>query len=188
MPWVDKFSCTKCDYESSTSVLWGRFLYIINRDNDTWINTTDGAYAVYDDDPSNADIYGNLYNWYAADDSRGLCMEGWHVPSDDEYTVLTDYLGGTSVAGGKMKEAGYEHWNSPNTGATNESGFTGLPAGFRNGSNGTYNYMGNDGYFWSLSEASGSGAWIRLLSHNSSTVYRSQGPKLNGYSIRCLGD
>ena len=88
----------------------------------SWLDS--GAYAVSPDDnnPSNAEIYGNLYNWYVVDDDRGVCPENWHVPSDAEFTVLTDFLGGESVAGGKMKETGLEHWNSPNTGATNESG------------------------------------------------------------------
>ncbi len=83
----------------------------------------------YDNNPANSETYGRLYNWYTVDDDKGVCPEGWHVPDDAEYTVLTDYLGGESVAGGKMKETGTEHWNSPNTGATNESGFTGLPRG-----------------------------------------------------------
>jgi len=99
--------------------------------NEDFGSFDEGQYGVYDNDPSNADVYGNLYNFAAVDDDRGLCMEGWHVPSDGEWTVLTDYLGGSSVAGGKMKEEGLDHWNSPNTGATNESGFTGLPAGYR---------------------------------------------------------
>ena len=103
--------------------------------NEYFGNYDDGQYGVYDNDPANADIYGNLYNWAVVDDDRGVCPEGFHVPSDAEYTVLTDYLGGESVAGGKMKEAGLDHWNyysdEITEEATNESGFTGLPAGFR---------------------------------------------------------
>ena len=94
------------------------------------------------------------------------------LPIYEEYTVLTDYLGGTSVAGGKMKETGLDHWNSPNTGATNESGFTGLPAGYRSSTNGAYGNMGNYGYFWSSSESSSSNAWSRRLYSNYSYVYR----------------
>jgi len=151
-----------------------------------WKNLSTGAYAVYDDAPSNADIYGNLYNWYTVDDSRGVCPAGWHVPSDDEYTVLTDYLGGS--AGGKMKEAGLDHWNSPNTGATNESGFTGLPAGYRCKLDGSYINMGNLGYFWASTD-NNSGAWKRQLKYDNSTVNRSSGAnKRNGFSIRCLKD
>ncbi|HCN24393.1 MAG TPA: hypothetical protein DIS65_03375, partial [Candidatus Marinimicrobia bacterium] len=103
-------------------------------DND-WAGLSTGAYAVYGDNESNADTYGYLYNWYAVDDDRGVCPASWHVPTDGEYTALSDYLGGTSVAGGKLKECTEgscpesEYWYSPNTGATNESGFTGLPGG-----------------------------------------------------------
>jgi uncharacterized protein (TIGR02145 family) len=120
-----------------------------------------GARAVYPADNDNAsqvtcgndcnEVYGNLYNWYVAGDDRGVCPEGYHVPSDAEYTVLTDYLGDASVVGGKMKEIGLDHWNSPNAGATNESGFTGLPAGIRYSSGG-YGNMGNYGALRTSSE------------------------------------
>ena len=88
----------------------------------------------YNNDLSNSEIYGNLYNWYAIDDGRGLCMEGWHVPSNSEWESLVTYLGGDDIAGGKLKEVGTSHWDSPNLGATNESGFTALPAGWIHGS------------------------------------------------------
>ena len=160
--------------------------HIIN--SDYWGSYVEGQYGVYDNDPSNADIYGNLYNFAAVDDDRGVCPDGWHVPTDAEYTVLTDYLGGTSVAGGKMKETGLDHWNSPNTGATNESGFTGLPAGYRSSTNGAYGNMGNYGYFWSSSEGNSDYAWSRRLYSNYSYVYRYSNYEQNGFSIRCLRD
>ena len=163
-----------------------------------WAELETDAYAVYPTDDDNAsqstcgddcaDVYGNLYNWYVVDDSRGLCMDGWHVPSDEEYTVLKDYLGGGEVAGGKMKETGTEHWNSPNTGATNESGFTGLPAGYRDGSNGNYGSMGSHGAFWSSSEDGSNDASYRVLSYNHSSVTRDNANRQGGFSIRCLGD
>jgi len=158
--------------------------------NSEWVNLSSDAYAVYDDDPANADTYGNLYNWYAVGDSRGVCPDGWHVPSDYEYTVLIDYLGGESVAGGKMKEVGLDHWNSPNpnAGATNESGFTALPAGYRSSSNGSYDSMGYSGYFWSSSEFSSLGAWLRLLDYGNSNASRNYTNKRYGFSVRCLGD
>jgi len=156
--------------------------------NEEWAQLETGAYAVYDDDPSNLNTYGNLYNWYTVDDDRGVCPEGFHVPSDEEYTVLTDYLDGENVAGGKMKEAGLEHWNSPNTGATNESGFTALPAGYRYPYGGIYNAMGTDGYFWSSSELNSNEAWDWELIHDNSTVLRNYNLKPTGLSIRCLGD
>jgi len=153
-----------------------------------WQNATSGALAVYDDNESNADIYGRLYNWYAVVDNRGVCPENFHVPTDEEYTQLTIYLGGSDVAGGKMKEAGLEHWNSPNTGATNESGFSGLPGGFRNTS-GAYVDMGSLGVFRSSSEYSSSQAWIHSLWYEDAVVYRGFNMQKNsGNSVRCVGD
>jgi uncharacterized protein (TIGR02145 family) len=154
--------------------------------NGDWSGLSTGAYGDYDNNPTNSETYGRLYNWYTVDDSRGLCMEGWHVPSDEEYTVLKDYLGGGEVAGGKMKETGTEHWNSPNTGATNESGFTALPAGYRYSNYGVYYGVGNYGYFWSSSEYDSDDAWTRSLYYGSSNVFRYNYGKQSGFSIRCL--
>jgi uncharacterized protein (TIGR02145 family) len=160
--------------------------------NEDWVSLSTGAYGDYDNNPTNSETYGRLYNWYTVDDSRGLCMEGWHVPSDEEYTVLKDYLGGTSVAGGKMKEAGLEHWNyysdEITEEATNESGFTGLPAGYRASYSGAYYDVGNLGSFWSSSEYNSNYAWYRLLTYSYSNVYRYYYHRLYGFSIRCLGD
>jgi len=156
--------------------------------NSEWIELETGAYSDYNNNPTNSETYGRLYNWYTVDDDRGVCPDGWHVPSDNEYTVLTDYLGGEQVAGGKMKETGLEHWSSPNLGATNESGFTGLPAGYRYYGSGLYYYMGYAGYFWSSSETGSFSAWFRSLSYNSSNVYRYYDGKQFGFSVRCLGD
>ena len=156
--------------------------------NSEWENTTSGAYAVYDNNETHADTYGYLYNWYAVDDSRNIAPDGWHVPTDDEWTTLTDYLGGTSVAGGKMKETGTSHWNSPNTGATNESGFTAFPGGYRNDGDGNYGNIGSSGYFWSSSEIYSSLAWERLLNYNSSEVNRYYTNKEHGFSVRCVRD
>jgi uncharacterized protein (TIGR02145 family) len=153
-----------------------------------WQNTTSGALAVYDDNESNADIYGRLYNWYAVVDSRGVCPENFHVPTDEEYTQLTIYLGGSEVAGGKMKEAGLEHWNSPNTGATNESGFSGFSGGYRNTS-GAYVDMSSFGVFRSSSEANSSQAWVHSLWYEDAIAYRNFSmAKNSGNSVRCVGD
>nr|MBC8213906.1 fibrobacter succinogenes major paralogous domain-containing protein [Candidatus Neomarinimicrobiota bacterium] len=108
--------------------------------NSEWSDLDDtetGAYAVYDNNETNADTYGYLYNWYAVDDRRNIAPEGWHIPSDQEWQILVDFLG-ESVAAGKMQETGTEHWDSPNSSATNESGFTALPGGYRNNYNGNY--------------------------------------------------
>jgi len=156
--------------------------------NSWWVQLETGAYGYYDDDPTHQVTYGNLYNWYTVDDSRDVCPDGYHVPTDEEYTILKDYLGGKLVAGGKMKEAGLDHWNSPNTGASNESGFSAFPAGYRANGNGHYYGMGNFGYFWLSSETSGINAWYRSLDYNYSDVYRYNYVKQNGFSVRCLGD
>jgi len=156
--------------------------------NEEWSNLPTGAYVNYDNNPSNSETYGRLYNWYTVDDERGVCPDGYHVPADAEYTVLTDYLGGEHVAGGKLKEAGLDHWNSPNTGATNESGFTGLPAGSRYNNGGNYYSMDYYGFFWSSSpDSSNDNAWCRLLDYSDSDVNRTSSfPKEAGFSIRCL--
>jgi len=165
--------------------------------NGDWGGLSSGAYGDYDNNPTNSDTYGRLYNWYTVDDDRGVCPEGWHVPSGDEYTVLTDYLGGEEVAGGKMKSTGtiedgdglWNYYSDEITEeATNESGFTGLPAGYRNSGNGYYLSMGNYGYFWSSSEISSYYAWYRRLGYNSSNVNRNYNSRHYGFSVRCLGD
>ena len=122
-------------------------------DGATWQSLTTGAYCEYNNDINNVATYGRLYNWYAVNDYRNIAPVGWHVPIDAEWQTLVDYLGGWEVAGGKMKEAGTANWVSPNTGATNESGFSALPGGRRHviGS-GYYENMGYSGYFWSSTE------------------------------------
>jgi uncharacterized protein (TIGR02145 family) len=104
-------------------------------DDDEW-NKGIGAYCNYNNDVTNFEIYGGIYNWFAVDDSRKLAPEGWHVPTDDEWQVLVDYLGGDTLAGGKMKstgtiEGGDGLWRGSNEGTTNESGFSALPGGYR---------------------------------------------------------
>ena len=96
-------------------------------DNTQWIGLTTGAWASYNNDSQYDCPYGKLYNWFAVADPRHVCPTGWHEPTDAEWTTLTDYLGGEEVAGGKMKSAGTQYWIGPNTDATNESGFSGLP-------------------------------------------------------------
>jgi uncharacterized protein (TIGR02145 family) len=133
---------------------------------------------------ANYQTYGVLYNWPAA---LNACPEGWHLPTDNEWTVLTDYLGGSSVAGGKMKTTGTTHWQSPNTGATNSSGFSGLPGGYRNG-NGNFYSLGSYGYWWSSTEGSSTDAWYRTLSYDNASAYRNSYNKERGRSVRCVRD
>ncbi|HNY56232.1 MAG TPA: FISUMP domain-containing protein, partial [Chitinophagales bacterium] len=116
--------------------------------NTQWVNLTTGAYCYYNNNISNKATYGTLYNWYAVNTGK-LAPSGWHVPTEADWTTLINYLGGETVAGGKMKAITL--WNSPNTAADNSSGFSGLPAGIRTQS-GTYFDMGNEGNFWSATE------------------------------------
>ena len=133
---------------------------------------------------SNYQTYGVLYNWPAA---VSACPQGWSLPSDDEWTVLTDYLGGNTVAGGKMKETGTTHWNSPNTGATNSSGFSGLPGGYRTTS-GNFGSIGGSGVFWGSTEGSTTDAWYRYLYYNDDDANSYNDTKGIGFSVRCLRD
>ena len=168
-------------------------------DNTAWVNladnNTDDAYCFYNNN-SGTD-YGALYTYAAAigddwardnSDGQGVCPDGWHLPTDAEWTTLTDELGGTDVAGGKMKETGTTHWISPNTGATNESEFSALPGGGRWSYDGTFYNVGNYGYWWSSTESSGSGAYKRYLIYYGAGVYRDNDAKSNGFLVRCLRD
>jgi uncharacterized protein (TIGR02145 family) len=160
--------------------------------NSGWQNNTIGAYAWYDNDISWKDSYGALYNWHAVKSIHGLCPNGWHVPTDAEFTTLTNYLGSLNVAGGKMKSPRtvpdpHPRWESPNIGATNESGFTGFSAGWRF-SNGEFNYLGYIGYWWTSSSYSIYSAYNRYIYFNGISVYRDFFSKADGYAVRCLKD
>ena len=151
-------------------------------------STTSPYYYVYDYDGStleeakateNYETYGVLYNWPAVM-TEGVCPNGWHVPSNGEFTQLTDYLGGEGIAGGPMKEAGFDHWQSPNVGATNSSGFTGLAGGYR--WNNAFNYSYFYGYWWS------SDSWSHtLFAYDDDCINDSSNPEA-GYSARCVQD
>jgi len=147
----------------------------------------------YDNDPSNCEIYGGLYQWnemmeYSTTPGvQGICPSGWHLPTNDEWIILTDFLGGESVAGGKMKEAGTAHWAPPNTGATNESGFTALPGGFRS-INVSFDDLENFGLFWSSSDIYADYVWYRVLRYDEDEVTIYQNTKNFGFSSRCLQD
>jgi uncharacterized protein (TIGR02145 family) len=156
-------------------------------DNASWAALSTGALCDCDNAPSNSITYGKLYNWYAINDSRNIAPIGWHVPSDAEWTTLTTYLGGESIAGGKLKEIGTAHWPSPNTGATNSSGFTALPGGYRY-SNGTFDYAAILGEWWSSTEYTATYPFFRYLSFADTKVGVSTNNKLCGLSIRCIRD
>jgi len=131
---------------------------------------------------NNYQTYGVLYNWTSA---LNACPAGWHLPSDSEWAVFVVYLGGSSAAGGKMKTTDTTHWNSPNTGATNCSGFSGLPGGYRY-ADGYFDNIRLYGYWWSSTETSSTSAWSRRLLYSYSDVLRSSCSKDFGYSVRCL--
>jgi uncharacterized protein (TIGR02145 family) len=138
--------------------------------------------------------YGRLYTWYAVTDSRNIAPAGWHVPTDAEWTTLTDCLGGESVAGGKLKETGTTHWKSPNTDASNESGFTALPGGLRWATgafegDGNFNGDGHHGGCWWSSSGNNINAWSRTLVYLNSKLLREDiHSKSSGFSVRCVKD
>ncbi len=156
-------------------------------DGTAWTNLTTGAYCDYNNTSGNGATYGKLYNWYAVDDSRNIAPTGWHVPTDAEWTTLTDYLGGESVAGGKLKETGSTHWVSPNIGADNSSGFWALPGGTRDGNNGSFGNLGVHGDWWSAT-VNGNIAWDRDVFNYDATVSHGSDIKKDGNSVRCVRD
>ncbi|MEI6089178.1 MAG: fibrobacter succinogenes major paralogous domain-containing protein [bacterium] len=157
------------------------------KDSAQWAKLTTGAWCYNNNDPALGAVYGKLYNWYAVNDSRGLAPDGWHLPSDEEWTTLSTYLGGDSIAGGKLKEAGTTHWQSPNTGATNETGFSALPGRYRN-NGGTFSVIGYYGYWWSSTELDTTNAWNKTLNYYNSRLGRYNSNKEDGFSVRCVKD
>jgi uncharacterized protein (TIGR02145 family) len=165
-------------------------------DPTAWAALTTGAWCYYNNTTSNGTTYGKLYNWYAVagihdtdpnTPNKILAPQGWHVPSDTEWTTLTTFLGGESVAGGKMKSTGTSLWLSPNLGATNLSGFTGLPGGCRPPS-GIFDNIGYDGFWWSSSEFGNLDAWYVKLGYSDTNANKLNYNKKDGFSIRCLKD
>jgi uncharacterized protein (TIGR02145 family) len=167
----------------------GKSYKTIRIGNQTWLaenlayNLGSGCWA-YDYNETNVAAYGYLYTWEAA---KIAVPAGWHLPTDEEWTALTDFLGGAAIAGGKMKEAGTLHWLSPNTGADNSSGFTALPGGFRN-SAGAFYYLFEGGNWWSATESTSSNAYNRYLGRSNGEAGRSSENKAIGQSVRCVKD
>lgn len=148
-----------------------------------WYSATSGGYSWYNSDSLG---YGALYNWHAAGSDK-LCPAGWHVPSDSEWGVLMTSLGGESGAGAKLKESGTLHWSVPNSGATNESGFSALPGGYR-ANVGTYNSIKQKGYWWSSTASSSTESYYRSLGYNYNNTDRTSASKGSGFSVRCVKD
>jgi len=162
-----------------------------------WGALTTGAWCYYNNDSANGTTYGKLYNWYAVagihdndpnTPNKILAPIGWHIPNHAEWTILSDFLGGENIAGGKMKETGTTHWISPNTDATNSSGFTGLPGSDRIGGGSFSGTLGSTGFWWSSSDPSESFAWARGLESEFGSIYIASYNKTNGFSVRCVKD
>ena len=145
------------------------------------------AWCYYQVDPANGIRNGKLYNWYAVNDSRGIAPKGWHIPSAAEWQTLIDLSGGGEIAGGKLKETGTAHWKSPNTGATNDNGFSALPGGFRDGAGSFFN-QGYFAAFWTATECGRISALGRHLSRGDTKVYLDCIGKSYGFSVRCIRD
>jgi uncharacterized protein (TIGR02145 family) len=186
------------------------------KDLEKWETLTKGAWCYYNNDPKNGAIYGKLYNWYAVNDPRGLAPDGYHIPTIAEWTTLINFLGGKRFAGYKVREKGIRQWKEPDSLATNESGFTGLPSGDLSytricsiGSRTTGHYkfkgIGDCGYWWSSSEKNSYSAWYQELYYrniNALTSKHFQKPdiklefsetfthnnKAYGISVRCIRD
>jgi uncharacterized protein (TIGR02145 family) len=151
--------------------------------------TTPGYCWLNNDEAANKVTYGALYNYYVVDPAsnggKNVCPAGWHVPTDGQWTDMTTFLGGEVGAGGKIKETGTAHWQTPNTGATNETGFTALPAGGRGYD---FGVTGTEANFWTSTEYETNSAWDRFISFSNSNVHTQYYGKRNGISIRCLKD
>ena len=156
-----------------------------------WKNNTTGAWAYHNNDTTNNAKYGKLYNWFVVNPTmngnKNVCPSGWHVPTDAEWTVLTNFLGGELVAGGKMKEVDTISWNKPNTAANNKSLFTALPGGSRN-YDGTFEPIGKFGNWWTSTEDYTFFAWYRNLNESNGAASKGSGLEESGFSVRCLRD
>ena len=157
-------------------------------DSVKWGDLDHGAFCDYQNAPSLAKIYGKLYNFHAIIDERNLCPIGWHVPTDSDWNILVSYLGGGMVAGGKMKEADHANWTPPNIDATNESGFTALPAGNRLSECGCFNYLESYAFFWTSTKMAANRAWGYYIGNKNAIIERNYYGRANGFSVRCLKD
>lgn len=154
------------------------------KDSATWANLATPGYCwLYNDQLTYINTTGALYNWYAVNTGK-LSPIGWHVPSDSDYIVLTKYLGGESIAGGKLKETGTTNWKTPNTGADNTSGFTALPGGYRN-EHGFYG-IGVNGSWWTTTPVGTDNAMYLYLENTNAEAQRLNYKKMHGFSVRCI--
>lgn len=174
-----------------------------HRDDSTLLDNAQGSYASYENFSAYGAVYGNLYNWYAVADPRGLCPVGWHIPTDADWTALVKNLDPNAytaddsavqsdIAGGFMKSTGTYQvgtglWFDPNTGATNSSGFTALPGGYRASGNNFYS-LNISGFWWTSTPDSFDYSWARSLFNDETRVYRGTASRKAAFSVRCLKD
>jgi uncharacterized protein (TIGR02145 family) len=156
-------------------------------DNQQWVSDTNGAYCSYSNNIINDCPYGKLYNFYAVVNTNNICPTGWHVPTESEWLTLTNFLGGSTVAGGKMKVSSSTYWDAPNTGATNQSGFSALPAGIRAGNDGSFGNNKGYTYIWSTTQ-SGGNAKFNYMAFDYAEAPMFTYPKGYGFSVRCIKD
>ncbi len=154
---------------------------------DEWGKLTTGAWCYYNNDPKNGEIYGKLYNWYAVNDPRGLAPNGYHVPSNVEWGVLTKYLGGKLIAGSRLKLSGSFHWTNPNSVKLNISNYSAIPAGYRN-LNGLSSFIGTDCYWWTSTSFEKNFSWCMSISNFSDSFESIFFGRVNGFSVRCIKD
>lgn len=147
-----------------------------------WASLTTGAWCYYNNNAANGPVYGKLYNWYAVNDPRGLAPQGWHIPTDAEWTSYC-----SSIGCGSLKETGALHWISPNIGAANADGFGALPGGIISG-NGAFFSIGTNGCWWTSTQAASGNVWMRTLTNNSGDLATGYTAKNFGLSVRCIRD
>jgi len=157
------------------------------QDKQTWKKTRTAGLCNFDNDPSSAIRLGTLYNWHAVADPRNLCPKGWHIPSEQEWSQLTRFLGGDAVAGGKMKNPGNDRWAWPNSGATNESGFNAIPNGYRSNA-GIFYLLDTYTFFWTSTGYSGEEALSKFLQNDYDGVTTIENDHNFGFSVRCVKD
>jgi uncharacterized protein (TIGR02145 family) len=176
----ENLNCSKLNDGTDISYVEDRIEWTTQQNNPAY------CYHIFGEN-SSEETYGAHYNWYAVNTGK-LCPKGWHVPSEADWRTLADFLGGKEIAGGKMKEIEYAHWEEPNKGATDESGFTALPSGYRDANDGFFKEINKGGSWWGSSYYSDTEAWGRVVRFNETDLFSFHAPKLGGNCIRCIQD
>ncbi len=158
------------------------------KDTVQWCYLPTGTYCNYENNPQNTTVYGLLYNWYAITDSRGIAPKGWHIPTFEELETLVSYLGGDTIAAGKLKEAGTGHWLYPNVGSKGKYNFLALPGGYRHYMDGTFHARGSNGYWWTTTQSFEMYSWSERLYEYFANARNVYDFKALGLSVRCVKD